>query len=120
MGHILSVPCLCLSHFIQTSTPTGPVLGGWFTPVAGPFVGRCIRVSLEEVQKADVGRRCVPARGVAILSIPHASSLLRPQPRQVWFQGQASPRPTACGPSQNIRITTFRYAPASREGSGVP
>ena len=34
-------------------------LGGWFLFPSGPLAGRIIRVHLEEIQKADIGRRCV-------------------------------------------------------------
>ena len=34
-----------------------PSIGGWFTLATGPFAGRLMCATLEEVQKADIGRK---------------------------------------------------------------
>ena len=38
--------------------PTTPEIGGWFTFETGPFAGRTVRCCVDELQKADIGRRC--------------------------------------------------------------
>ncbi len=55
---------------------TAPTVGGWHPFESGPLAGRTVRVSLQELQKADHGRKYAPSCTLAPAKVLSSESVL--------------------------------------------
>ncbi|KAI1788170.1 velvet factor-domain-containing protein [Ganoderma leucocontextum] len=91
---------------------TAPTVGGWHSFESGPLAGRTVRVSLQELQKAEHGRKYASSFSLAPAKVVSSQSVLIVV-TMIWFRyGRKDKRPL--DPPPVVQVKCYQIA---RQGS---